>query len=134
MSPRCFVSRGQGCHLPAVWPNSPTKGKFLDSALFFGHDPRQSRFSWNAKKIYYGGGPFSSGAWVAGVQRDEIGCFFGSQTWEFFRPKKRRESFSRREECAILTAKRESKSREQKRFYGQLHARFTSMPYWRRWY
>ena len=51
-----------------------------------------------------------------------------------FRPKKRRESFSRREECAILTAKRESKTREQKWFYGQLHARFTSMPYWRRWY
>src|SRR5262249_15104733 len=50
------------------------------------------------------------------------------------RPKKRRESFSRREECAILTAKRESKTREQKRFYGQLHARFTSTPYWRRWY
>src|SRR5215471_17394243 len=52
-----------------------------------------------------------------------------------FRPKKRRESLSRREECAILTSvKRGSKTREQKRLYGQLHARFTWTPYWRRWY
>src|SRR5262249_4314929 len=51
-----------------------------------------------------------------------------------FRPKKRRESFSRREECAILTSvKRGSKTREQNRLYGQLHARFTWTPYCRGW-
>jgi len=52
--PVAFVSRGQGCHLPAVWPNSPTKGKFLDSALFFGHDPRQSSFRETRKRFIMG--------------------------------------------------------------------------------
>jgi hypothetical protein len=61
-------------------------------------------------------------------------CFFGLPTWQFSGQRKDVSHFSRREECAILTAKRESKTREQKRFYGQLHARFTSTPYWRRWY
>src|SRR5215471_5446754 len=143
VSPLLLFLAGRDVTCPPSGQTLPQKVNFWIRPCFFGHDPRQSSFRETRKRFIMGGG-------VAGFLLG-LGLLVFSEmksvySWVFlfvlfwfanlavFRPKKRRESFSRREECAILTAKRESKTREQKRFYGQLHARFTSTPYWCRWY
>src|SRR5262245_52283186 len=68
VSPLLLFLAGRDVTCPPSGQALSQKVNLYIRACFFGHDPRQSSFRETRKRFIMGGGRFSSGAWVTGVQ------------------------------------------------------------------